>query len=388
MLPRHPAREDGPAAPGDTQHGRSPARGRPHRHSPPANRLRPGPRSPPNGSCSFPPCTARRNRKAAAGRPLPAPPPPERPGTPGLGTTVPPQSCPAGRGQPRPAGGAPSPGQGWLPPRATRPRPPQVAPRPSVPCPPPAVSCPCPPPLLTAAAHAAATARGRRLGARPPAAPASAPAPGAGRSQRRAEACRAPGPRRRPGRLGGAGSERAAGPAAAMKSPREAGEPPPGQCGPPRQRGRPRPPPSYCGRPAGSAGRPGAGGSLRGAAAAGRGWAAGSPRRGRPWRNGLGAGSGRGREPWVRPCPRRGAGGSCPLRRPQRPPPLSPRREAAGSAGSSDVELLAPSAPLLRRGASDPERCFRVRATADTGLCLTSGQLTAIAEAWVCWETG
>ncbi|NXX44005.1 GUCD1 protein, partial [Tricholaema leucomelas] len=42
-------------------------------------------------------------------------------------------------------------------------------------------------------------------------------------------ACRAPGPRRRAGRLGGAGSERAAGPAA-MKSPREAGEPPPADC--------------------------------------------------------------------------------------------------------------------------------------------------------------
>uniref|UniRef100_A0A8C3QUA8 Guanylyl cyclase domain containing 1 n=28 Tax=Passeriformes TaxID=9126 RepID=A0A8C3QUA8_9PASS len=80
--------------------------------------------------------------------------------------------------------------------------------------PPPAVSCPCPPARL--AALPAATARGKRPGARPPSAPAS------GRSQRRA-----PGPRRR---LGGAGSERAAGAATAMKSPREADEPPPVDC--------------------------------------------------------------------------------------------------------------------------------------------------------------
>ncbi|NWX00810.1 GUCD1 protein, partial [Caloenas nicobarica] len=40
-------------------------------------------------------------------------------------------------------------------------------------------------------------------------------------------ACRGPGPRRR---LGGAGSERAAGPGANMKSPREPAEPPPADC--------------------------------------------------------------------------------------------------------------------------------------------------------------
>uniref|UniRef100_A0A8C3KI07 Guanylyl cyclase domain containing 1 n=1 Tax=Calidris pygmaea TaxID=425635 RepID=A0A8C3KI07_9CHAR len=166
--------------------------------------------------------TGRRRRRK---RPLPFPPAPSAAIAPGAagprspGTTVPPQSCPAGRGQPPPADGAPLPGQGWLP------RPP------SVPRPPPAVSCPCPPTHPAATAHhTAATARGRRPGARPPTAHAFASAPGAGRSQRRAEACRAPGPRRRPGRLGGAGSERAAGPAAAMKSPREAGEPPPADC--------------------------------------------------------------------------------------------------------------------------------------------------------------
>ncbi|XP_039416885.1 protein GUCD1 isoform X3 [Corvus cornix cornix] len=80
--------------------------------------------------------------------------------------------------------------------------------------PPPAVSCPCP--LACLAALPAATARGKHPGARPPSAPAS------GRSQRRAPGlCR---------RLGGGGSERVAGAATAMKSPREAGEPPPVDC--------------------------------------------------------------------------------------------------------------------------------------------------------------
>ncbi|XP_055650583.1 protein GUCD1 [Falco peregrinus] len=172
-------------------------------------------------SSSFPPCTARRNRKAAvaAGRALPFPSRPGRLGPRCRGTTVPPQSCPAGRGQPRPAGGtAALPGQGWPPARPALPRPPQAAPQPAAPRPPPAASCPCPPPRPATAPHTAAPARGRRPGARPHA----APAPGAGRSQRRAEGCRAAA-----GRLGGAGSERAAGPATAMKSPREPGEPPP-----------------------------------------------------------------------------------------------------------------------------------------------------------------
>uniref|UniRef100_A0A8C5IZ46 Guanylyl cyclase domain containing 1 n=1 Tax=Junco hyemalis TaxID=40217 RepID=A0A8C5IZ46_JUNHY len=123
----------------------------------------------PNGLRRLPPCSARRNRNERGGR----------------CSLVP--SAPA-RGQP----GSPA-----VPPlrgRAARP--------------PPAVSCPCP--LSHPAALLAATARGKRPGARPPSAPAS------GRSQRRA-----PGPRRR---LGGAGSERA------MKSPREAGEPPPADC--------------------------------------------------------------------------------------------------------------------------------------------------------------
>lgn len=240
----------------------------------------------PNGLRRLPPCSARRNRN-------------ERGGRRGLVPSAPARGQPGSPAVPRLRG------------RAARP--------------PPAVSCPC---LLShPAALLAATARGKRPGARPPSAPAS------GRSQRRA-----PGPRRR---LGGAGSERA------MKSPREAGEPPPGQCGHPAPL-----------RPAGPL-RAGGGGEAE---------------------------SARQNGPGTAPGGRRGAGGERgPCRSSRRPPGAAEPRLAL----SSDGELPAPSVGSGRRELAERRGVRRVIYRHGIDGLVSLGTATAIAEELsVCWETG